>query len=439
MTLFVVTGIALALLCLALLTRPLWRTAKRSSTAAPQDPRATALRQQLEQLGGLKASGVLGDAQYDEARQTLERRIQEALAGAPSPAIPAPQAPRSRGLGIGLAAFVALVAAGGYAVVGTPRALDPAAVMAVNPNAGDGHSVTAEQIDAMLEKLAARMKEKPDDAEGWAMLGRSYAVLGRFEQAMPALKRAVALRGNDATLLTDYADALAVLSGRSLEGEPARLIAQALTIDPNNLKALSLAGTLAFNRKDFAQALVHWELLAKLAPDKEMVQQVQASIEEARALAGGSMAAAKPALPSVALTPAAPAPSTVPAQATAAAAAPIGNSVSGTVMLAPALAAKARPDDTVFIFARAAEGPRMPLAILRKRVKDLPLAFTLDDSMAMTPTARLSTSPRVVVGARISASGNATAQPGDLQGFSAPVAPGAAGLNIQIAEVVASP
>jgi cytochrome c-type biogenesis protein CcmH len=116
-----------------------------------------------------------------------------------------------------------------------------------------------------------------------------------------------------------------------------------------------------------------------------------------------------------------------------------GTSVSGTVTLAPALAAKARPDDTLFVFARAAEGPRMPLAILRKQVKDLPFSFTLDDSMAMSTTARLSSTPRVVVGARISARGDATPQPGDLQGYSAPVAPGAAGLKIQIAEVIAGP
>lgn len=110
--------------------------------------------------------------------------------------------------------------------------------------------------------------------------------------------------------------------------------------------------------------------------------------------------------------------------------------VSGVVSLAPALAAKADPQDTVFVFARAAEGPRMPLAILRKQVKDLPLTFTLDDSMAMTPAAKLSSAQRVIVGARISKRGDATAQPGDLQGLSAPVAPGASGLKIEIAQVV---
>jgi cytochrome c-type biogenesis protein CcmH len=431
MTLFVVIGAVLALLSLALLMRPLWRHTRRSAQAPAEPAAVAALRQQLEQLTGLKASGVLGDKQYSEARGTLERRIADAVVGTePVPMVTTP-AQHPKTLALSVTAFVCVIAAGGYAVIGTPRALDPAAVAATATPAadGDGHSVTTEQIEAMIEKLAARMKDKPDDADGWAMLGRSYAVLGRFEQAAPAFKQAVALRGDDAVLLADYADALAVNNGRSLEGEPARLVDQALKLDPNNLKALSLAGTHAFNRKDYAQAIVHWEKLAKLAPDKELAQQVQGGIDEARRLAGGAAPAAAPA---AAAAPASPA----PAQAAAPAAALPGASVSGTVTLAPALAAKARPDDTLFVFARAVEGPRMPLAILRKQVKDLPLAFTLDDSMAMTPASRLSSVPRVVVGARVSASGSAMPQAGDLQGYSAPVAPGATQLKVEIAEIV---
>ena len=251
-------------------------------------------------------------------------------------------------------------------------------------------------------------------------------MLGRHEQAAPALKQAVALRGDNAVLLTDYADALAMANGRNLEGEPSRLIAKALALDPNNLKALSLAGTIAFNNKDFAGAIRHWEKMVQLDPKSELAQQIQGGIDEARRLSGsaaptGTQAAAPQPPPGTAAT------------ATAAA------SVSGTVSLDAKLAAKARPDDTLFVFARAAEGPRMPLAILRKQVKDLPLTFTLDDSMAMTPAARLSSASRVVVGARVSARGDATPQPGDLQGFSAPVAPGASGLKVQISEVVAGP
>ena len=420
MTLFVVIGALLAMLTLVLLTRPLWRSNSRGAAASPDDSAVAALRLQLEQLTALKQSGVLGDAPYDEARQALERRIVDAVVDAP-PATASPDPISSKSLLLGLAGFVCAVAVAGYAWLGTPQALDMAAVASAAAPAGTAPPITAEQVQTMIESLAARLKDNPDDAAGWAMLGRSYAAIGRHDQAEPALKRALALHGDDAVLLTDYADALAMVNGRNLEGEPSRLIERALKIDPSNIKALALAGTHAFVRKDYAAALRHWEKLAQLAPSGEMAQQIQGGIDEARKLSGTpAPTAAQVATPTQALA--------LP-----------GASVSGTVALDPALVAKARPDDTLFVFARAAEGPRMPLAILRKQVKDLPLTFTLDDSMAMTPTARLSSASRVVVGARISARGDATPQAGDLQGFSAPVAPGAAGLKVQISEVVAGP
>lgn len=381
MTLFVAIGTLLALLSLALLTRPLWRAAR-------------------------------SDAASDDA--------------APDAAAVAVGAPlvTSKRLLPGLAGFVSVVAVAGYAWLGTPRALN--SELAAAP-AESGHAVTPAQIEAMVGKLEARLKDNPQDADGWAMLGRSHAVLGRHAQAVPAFKQAVALRADDAVLLTDYADSLAMVNGRSLDGEPSRLVEQALKIDPNNLKALSLAGAQAFNHRDYKLAVQHWEKMVQLAPGSEMAQQVQSAIDEARRLAGGATAAA--ATPATPATP----------RAAVAAPPPAGASISGTVTLAPALAEKAKPDDTLFVFARAAEGPRMPLAILRKQVKDLPLNFTLDDSMAMTPAGKLSSAARVVVGARISARGDATPQPGDLQGFSTPVAPGAAGLKIEIAQVVATP
>jgi cytochrome c-type biogenesis protein CcmH len=362
MTWFVAIGVLLAVLSLGLLTRPLWRRAA----------------------------------------------LETAAETAPPPA-------RSKVLPFGLAGFVCAIAAGGYAWIGTPQALNPAARMAAA--AGNDGPVTREQFEAMVEGLATRLKSEPNDAEGWAMLGRSYMVVGRYDQAAPAFKQAVALNGNDAALLADYAGALASVNGRDLEGEPMRLVERALALDPNSVKALLLAGSHAFSRQDFAQALRHWEKLVRLAPDSQVAQQLQGSIDEARRLAAGGAASVSASAPA------------------AKALAPSATSISGTVTLAPALAAKARPDDTLFVFARAAEGSRMPLAILRKQVKDLPLTFTLDDSLAMSPAARLSSAPQVVVGARISASGQATPQAGDLQGFSAVVAPGTSGLKIEISDV----
>ena len=430
MTLVVLIAILLALLVLAWLARHFWRRRSHTQADAPGSVALAALRRQIEQLHSLNQSGALDDAQYAEARQGLERRLIDAVINPPAPA-PEWGSGIARWLAnpvLVLAVIVGLVAAVGYALFDNAQApaADTAAASASAPDSG--HALSSGQIDGMLDKLAARLKENPADADGWAMLGRSYAVLDRHAEAVPALKKAVDLRPKDATLLADYADALAVNNGRNLEGEPSRVIERALAVDPNHLKALSLAGTAAFNRKDYAGALRHWDKIVRLAPSSEAVRQIQAGIDEARRLAGG----------------AAPAPAGKPAVArsapasTAATAVP-GGSISGTVNLAPALLAKTRPDDTLFVFARPAEGSRMPLAILKKQVKDLPLAFTLDDSLAMSPAAKLSTAGRVVVSARVSRSGNAVPQAGDLQGLSASMAPNAIGLKIQITEVIAEP
>jgi len=324
----------------------------------------------------------------------------------------------------GVAGFVAVVVLAGYAWIGAPLALDPATHTARN----ETPRITAAQIEAMVEKLAARLKEQPNDVQGWTMLGRSYAVLGRHEQASAAFKKALELKPDDPALLVDYADTLAASNGGNLEGEPSRLLTRALRADPNNQKALSLAGFAAFNRKDYPLALQHWQKLAQLAPDSEFTRLIEGGIDEARRRMADTAPTASRA-GSAAAAPLAQAPDTQGPRASAA-------SVSGVVKLAPSLAAKTTPEDTVFVYARAAQGSRVPLAILRKQVKDLPLKFALDDSMAMSPAAKLSGAAEVIISARVSKSGQAMPQPGDLQGQSGTVVPGASGLVIEISQVV---
>jgi cytochrome c-type biogenesis protein CcmH len=242
--------------------------------------------------------------------------------------------------------------------------------------------------------------------------------LGRHPEALKAYEQAIALRKDDATLLADYADSLAIKNNRSLDGEPMKWVASALKVDPRNLKALSLAGTHAFDRKDYTAAIGFWEKVVQFGPaDSSIVQQVEPGLAEARGLAG--------------LPPAAK-PLDAPAKPAASSAA----TVSGTVTLAAALRGQAKPDDTVFIFARAAEGSKMPLAIVRKQVKDLPFQFVLDDSTSMSPASKLSTSAAIIVGARVSKSGNAIPQPGDLSGQSGKLEVGAKGIQLEIKEVV---
>jgi cytochrome c-type biogenesis protein CcmH len=337
---------------------------------------------------------------------------------------PVAAAPRpSAGLLATLGVAVLAVAIAGYAWKGSPGLKPAPAAQAGAPDAEE--QAARQQIEGMVDKLAQRLKDKPDDATGWLMLGRSYIVLGRVDDSIAAYEKAVALRGTDATALADYADALATKNGGAPTPQSDAMVARALAAQPNHLKALALAGSSSFQRADYAGAVRYWGTMAQFLPaDSPDMPRLQASLAEARKRAGID-------------APVATAAASAPA-ATTAAAAPSGAAVSGTVTLAPALAAQAAPTDTVFIFARAAQGPRMPLAVMRAQVKDLPITFKLDDSMAMAPSAKISGAAQVIVGARISKSGNAIPQPGDLSGESAPVAPGATGIAITIAGAVGS-
>jgi cytochrome c-type biogenesis protein CcmH len=360
----------------------------RRSAATSSEANVALYRDQMKELDADLAAGTLARQQHEEARREIERRVLEDTAAAAT----APASSSGRATAIALALAVPVLAVALYLAVGNPGAL--------SPQAGEAsHGVTRAQIEQMVTGLAARLKENPDDVEGWSMLGRSYSVLDRYPEAAAAYANAVKRSPPSAQLLADYANALAMAQGQRLEGEPERLIAQALKLEPDNVKALMLAGSAAFERRDFKGAIVHWERILKVVPpDADIVELVKDGIEDARKLAG--VAPRPPAGKSVAAP---------------------GGTLTATVRLAPAIAAQASPADSVFIFARPVHGPRMPLAVVRKQVRDLPVTVTLDDSMAMTPAAKLSSHEQVVVGARVSKSGNPTPQAGDLEGLSVPV------------------
>ena len=335
---------------------------------------------------------------------------------------------RTMGLTAALAVFVLAGPMACYLWLGEPA---PADAQAVRPAAktkpldardalltrsprDEAVANTEARVALMVDHLAQRMKSRPNDADGWQTLGRSYATLGRHAQAVEAFRTAARLRPNDATLLAEYAYSAAVTDPLAASGQAQQLIARALQLDPKNAKALALAGTLAVDRKDYQGAVQHWEQLALVEPaDGPGAKELQASILQARRLALTRAGAASAAL----------------------LAAPRGQ-IGGTVTLSPALAASVGPDDTVFVFARSPSGPRMPLAVLRKQVKDLPLRFTLDDSLATAPGAKLSSAANVVVGARVARSNSPFARDGDLQGLLASVPVGRGDLKIEINEVV---
>jgi cytochrome c-type biogenesis protein CcmH len=408
MTAFVVVAAALIAVAVVFVVPPLLRRtpARRGSRA---EANVEIYRDQLRELEADVQAGTLAPDQYERARREIESRLLQDVEAPGTPA-PAPEPTPARGARVAAVTLALIVPVGAalvYLTVGSPGAL------VAERGSDAGHGLDPAQFEGLVARLAARLKENPEDAEGWMMLGRSYAVLGRFKEASDAYANAAARQPQDAQLLADYADALAMAQGRRLEGDPEKLIARALTADPENVKANMLAGTVAFNKGDYAKATAHWELiLARIPPESELAQQVRSAIADARGQRAGGAARPAPAERQVQAAPA--------------------GRVRGTVKLSPALAAKAKPDDTVFVFARAAQGPRMPLAIVRKQVRDLPYEFTLDDSMAMSPAMKLSGQKQVVIGARVSRSGNATPQPGDLEGSTKPVAVGAERLSVVI-------
>lgn len=384
-------------------------------------------RDQLLEAEQDLAAGLITPERLQQTRQDIQRRVlEDSGSGATLAAQPA------RRTAAALALLVPLGSVLTYLQVGEPAAIAPQPVVASVPAAaGARHSVTPEQIQQMVAALAERLKAQPADLEGWLMLGRSYTALQRYQDAATAFRRAADLGPPDAGVLADLADVTGMAQGRRLAGEPARLVQQALDVDPRHVKALALAGSVAFEARDYGAARGYWQRLVAVVPaDSPMARSVQGSIEQATQLEAG---ASQPAALAVAQTTAA-----AQAGATAQAAPPAAtaaSAVSGRVQISAALAARVAPGDTLFVFARAAQGPRMPLAILRRPADAAGADFVLDDSLAMAPTLRLSGAAQVVVGARISRSGNATPQPGDLVGQSAVVAPGARGVQVLIDRV----
>jgi cytochrome c-type biogenesis protein CcmH len=390
------------------------------------------LRDQRAELEADLGNGVVSAEQYEITRAELDRRVlDETRRSEPDVAATPRRSGAWTAAGIGAVFPIAAVAL--YLALGTPAALSPDAAKLAASADGADHATSPDQIEAMIGQVKEKLAQEPSNIDGWVVLARTYYVTGRASEAADAFERAVALAPNDADLIADWADTLGVAQGRSLEGKPAELVERALKANPSQWKANALAGTIAFNRKQYVKAAEYWERArANVDPGSPIAQSIEGSIAEARQLAG--MPAAVAATAPRPATPAVQAPAAA-AKAAASTTAPVatGGRVAGRVTLAPTLAANVSPDDAVIVFARPADGSRMPLALLQgKKVKDLPLEFTLDDSMAMSPTAKLSDHGQVIVGARVSRSGSPMPASGDLEGLSQPVKLGTSGMSLTI-------
>jgi cytochrome c-type biogenesis protein CcmH len=413
MTVFILAAALLILVILGILLSPLLFAAKAPSEVDRREANLGIFRDQLGELERDRDTGALSEADFQQVKSELQRRLLEEVPVAASE--PAARASGGRKTALALLVAVPLAAAAGYMVLGQPQAIDP-----VNTQA----HVSAQQIDAMLAKLVDRLKANPDDAKGWIILARSYKALGRYAESAEAFGKGSALLDSDAALLSEYADVLLQISGGNFAGQPEELVARALKLDPSDPQALFLAGAAARDRNDLPAVVEYWgRLLPLLPPDSqdarvlgEAVAKVRASLGE-----GGTAVAAAPAKADV------PAPATAPATG--------AEAISGDLMLSGKIAGQARPDDTLFVFARPDEGSRMPLAVMRMQVADLPLAFSLDDTMALPGGQKISQFETVTLEARVAKSGMAQSASGDLFGSIKGIKPGSTNIKLVIDQV----
>lgn len=400
--------ISLFLLALAVgLLAWIARRAVLARRAPSLDAEFARIKRELAVLKVLHADGKVTD--YDHRRRALAVRLVE-LGRAKGSGRPTKLTSTVLGATAALCAALGIGALTRQLQAPSDKGADTAGPAAILP-------LSADRLEHAVAQARQRVASDPQDAGAWAMLAHSYDMLGRPVDASAAYARLIELRPGDAQVLVDAADSMALARGRNFDGEPIRLIRRALELDPDNLKALSLAGAQAFGRNDAVQAIAYWEHARTLVNDAALRRQLDERIAEARALKERSATAG-------AASP--------PARVASGAA----SSLKGSIVLADRLKARVSANDALFVFARPADGSRMPVALMRRRAGELPIEFELDDSMAMVPEARLSQQGRVVVGARISKRGDATPAAGDLQGFSVPVAVGSQGLRIEISEVV---
>jgi cytochrome c-type biogenesis protein CcmH len=419
----------------------LWRGSQQGARLAasqvdainnPAEANAAVYRDQMAELD---REFVMGNLSYEElkaARDELSQRLLADVAVLDTAAQQQPSRPssavawRKPWLGIALLVFVVPVASLlMYSVLGEPAALDPRALVQGADNSAE---VTPEKLTEMATALTRRLQDEPNSMEGWVMLGRVQRARGHFEEAAEAYAKALMLSRDD-NLSIERAEVLAQKNGGSFAGEPWLIIQRVLTADPHHLNALFLAGSASFAELNFNTALRYWERAREVVPaDSPDAPELDRAIAEARNKMG------LPAIPPRAASATADAASSSPAAKVALA----SSSISGRVTLVKELQGLVAPTDTVFVYATPVTGSRMPIAILRTTADKLPLDFVLDDSMAMSPSAKLTGMEEVTVRVRISKSGQATAQAGDYGVSLTPVKPGSKGLNLMVRDTLQS-
>jgi cytochrome c-type biogenesis protein CcmH len=372
-TSFLIPAFLLLILVLVLLLRPYIFPAK-SSAISRRQMNASIYREELDKLEADRANGVITTADYEIAHAEMRQRLFQDTIVEDDREV----AGSTKKTAIGLCIFITLLSSVLYFYLGDVVRI---------AQRGTEQQVSQEGVEKMVAEFATKMEQDPSNLQGWVMLARSYRMMGRNEDAAKAYARAGNFIDADPQLLADYADTLAANANGSFAGKPLQLINQALKLDPNNLLALWLSGTASFNSGNYKAAVQTWEKLAQqIPPDTDEARAIKGSIAEARSKGG--------------LQNPAPAVSS-------------GKEISGKIELSAELKSKIKPGDIVMVIARK-PGERMPVAVLRVPATDFPMNFVLNDALAMNPAAPLSQLSEASIEVRISKTGMAKPEAGDL-------------------------
>ena len=429
MTLFWTFAVGMIVLALAFVVPPLLRKTRIDSVDSNQ-LNLVVCKDQLEELEADLASGNLDQEQYDAARHDIEKELLTDITDEDLQPNEVAEKPGKIGIVIALV-LVPVISFGMYSVIGNPGMIDPpeqppATTQSQGAHGQGGGDQTA-QIEQMVASLVKKLEQDPNNPNGWMMLARSYEAMQRIPESLKAYEKAEELTPNNVDLLLTYAEAIVQSNGNNFNGKPSQLIRKAFQVEPDSPNVLWMVGIVEYRVGNFVEAFTHWDkariLIGETNPDA--VRAIEGAMNDARsqiARAGGTV-------PQTGKPISAPVddhaghdhgPSTAGQEA-----------VTVTVTLDESLRNKVSDTDRVFIFARAASGPKMPLAAVDALVSDLPATIELNDEMAMMPKLKMSGYPKIVVGARISKSGSAMPQSGDIQGEAHDITPGQKG-EIQI-------
>ena len=392
MSSFLIPAFLLLVLVLVLLLRPFIFPPKVEATSRRQ-MNAAIYREELEKLEAERVAGVINSVDYEIAHAEMRQRLFQDTNEEDDRSVMG----SSKVTVIGLCIFVVLLSAGFYWSLGDATRI---------AEQGAQQPMTQESVEKMVAEFAVKMEKDPSNLEGWVMLARSYRILGRNEDAAKAYERAGNFIDSDPQLLADYADVLAANANGNFTGKPLKLINQALKLDPNNLMALWLSGTASYTTGNYKAAVQVWEKVAQqLPPETEESRSIQASIADARAKGG---------LPSKTVV------------------APKG--ISGKIEISADLKSKVKPSDILMVIARK-PGERMPVAVLKTSVAEFPISFSLTDALAMNPSAPLSQLSDASIEVRISKTGMAKPEAGDLISSPQTVKVGASNVRLVIDRV----